>query len=524
MRTKRITALLAAMLMGISVVGCGNSAANSNAGQSDAANQNTSENNADSQGEEAGAINFDEDPYEVAIQVVILPGQTVEDEAEIEAAINEITLPAINCTVDIQYVWISEIVNTTSLGVASDEKLDILHVATLNKLSTLVGSEILYDMNEDNLLQNRGQQLIETFGDYIDAGNVNGQQLAVPAQVYMAQQCAFYYNKTLTDSLGITVPQECTMDDFEQILTQIHEKDDSVMPFFIGQGTTNLMTWMQNMEGFGSNFSYGGIVDFMNSTKIENIYATDAFKDYCLRMFKWRQDGLLQKDATDTNAMADYFNAGQLAVNLDVYTPTEYALVAASASANDFEISYATLDTPAVTNGLVAEYMWGIASNSKRPDKAMDFLNFLYSNADVANLLMYGIEGKDYTKVEGEDNVVSRTGTYSPSFYKGGDARQMYICEPNDENYIEECDALENSAEKSPIIGYVFDDAAYQTEAGLISNVLNEYLPSLQNGMYGSEDEVLQAIDDFVADLESAGINDVIAGNQEQLDAFMASK
>ena len=69
----------------------------------------------------------------MAIQVVILPGQTVEDEEEIESAINEITLPAINCTVDIQYVWISEIVNTTSLGVASDEKLDILHVATLNK-------------------------------------------------------------------------------------------------------------------------------------------------------------------------------------------------------------------------------------------------------------------------------------------------------------------------------------------------------------------------------------------------------
>ena len=168
--------------------------------------------------------------------------------------------------------------------------------------------------------------------------------------------------------------------------------------------------------------------------------------------------------------------------------------------------------------------MWGIASNSKRPDKAMDFLNFLYSNADVANLIMYGIEGKDYIKVEGKDNLVSRTGTYSPSFYKGGDVRQMFICEPNDENYVEECDALENSAEKSPIIGYVFSDADYQTEAGLISNVINEYLPTLQNGMFDSEDAVLESIDEFVAALESAGINDVIAGNQEQLDAFMASK
>lgn len=519
MKTKRITALLAAMLMGISVVGCGN-----NATSNDNPTTSDQQENTDTQSEEAGEIDFDEDPYEVAIQVVILPGQTVEDEAEIEAAINEITLSAINCTVDIQYVWINEIANKTSLGVASDEKLDILHVATVNKLSTLVGSEILYDMNEGNLLQNRGKQLIEIFGDYIDAGNVNGQQLAVPAQVYMASQCAFYYNKTLTDLLGITVPEQCSVDNLEQLLEEIHKGNPDVMTSFVGQGTTNLMPWMMNCEGFGSNFSYGGILDFMNSTKIENIYATDAFKDYCLRMYHWRQEGLLQRDATDTSAPQDYFNAGQLAVTLDIYTPAEYASVAASLAANDIEIGCATLDTPAVTNSGVTEFMWGIASNSKRPDKAMDFLNFLYSNADVANLLMYGIEGKDYTKVEGQDNVVSRTGTYSPDFYKGGDARQMFICEPNDENYIEECDALENSAEKSPIIGYVFSDEDYQTEAGLISNVINEYLPTLQNGMFDSEDAVLESIDEFVEALESAGINDVIAGNQEQLDIFMASK
>ena len=42
--------------------------------------------------------------------------------------------------------------------------------------------------------------------------------------------------------------------------------------------------------------------------------------------------------------------------------------------------------------------------------------------------------------------------------------------------------------------------------------------------MFDSEDAVLESIDEFVAALESAGINDVIAGNQEQLDAFMASK
>ena len=71
---------------------------------------------------DSSVINMDEDPYEVAIQMVVLPGTEVANEAELEAAINEITLPAINCTVDLQFVWISELANTTSLAIAGNEK------------------------------------------------------------------------------------------------------------------------------------------------------------------------------------------------------------------------------------------------------------------------------------------------------------------------------------------------------------------------------------------------------------------
>ena len=79
-------------------------------------------------------------------------------------------------------MWISEVANTTSMAVAGSEKVDLLHVATVNPLSSLVGSDILYDMNTDNLLQNRGQALVEIFGDELAAGNVNGKQLAVSGE------------------------------------------------------------------------------------------------------------------------------------------------------------------------------------------------------------------------------------------------------------------------------------------------------------------------------------------------------
>lgn len=61
-------------------------------------------------------------PYEVAVQMVVLPGTEIQNEADIEEAIDAITLPAINCTVDLQFIWISELPNTTNLAIAGNEK------------------------------------------------------------------------------------------------------------------------------------------------------------------------------------------------------------------------------------------------------------------------------------------------------------------------------------------------------------------------------------------------------------------
>ena len=38
------------------------------------------------------------------------------------------------------------------------------------------------------------------------------------------------------------------------------------------------------------------------------------------------------------------------------------------------------------------------ASTSQNSEKAMEFLNLMYSNAEISNLLMNGIEGKEYEK------------------------------------------------------------------------------------------------------------------------------
>ena len=220
MKKRLLSSFLAAALAVTLFAGCGGGDDKNKGG-----NAGGTQGGAGDSGEGISAeIDMTEDPYTVAIQVVTLPGSDFSAyEADMEAAINEITLPAINCNVDIQFVWISEVANTTSMAIAGNEKVDLIHVATVQTLSTMVGSEMLYDMNEDNLLQNRGPVLTQLFSDILNTGEVNGQQLAVPAKIYNAAGSGIAYNKKLADEAGIEIPEKITFDQLDEILAKFHE-------------------------------------------------------------------------------------------------------------------------------------------------------------------------------------------------------------------------------------------------------------------------------------------------------------
>lgn len=514
MKKKLLCALLVGAMTTSLFVGCGSSSDGKDAGDSAASAS------ADGSDGFSTEIDMTEDPYEVAIQVVTLPGSDFSAyEEQMEEAIDEITVPAINCTVDIQFVWISEVSNTTSMAIAGDEKIDLVHVATVQTLSTMVGSEMLLDLNEDNLLQNRGSKLVELFADTMEAGEVGGQQLAVPALSYNANANGIAYNKTVADELGIEIPEKITFDELEEILYQVHEAKPEMYAYFTGNGEMNYLKWLQQYESFGSESSYGIVRDTDNPV-VENLYETDLFKDYCLRMMKWTADGIQPGDPTDTSTAQDYFSAGKLFSVVGTINPQQEV----DWAQYGVETGWATLVDATINNSGVTEYMWGIAANSERPDKAMDFLNFLYSNSEVANILMYGLEGVNYELQDGSDTVIESNNTYSPLFYRGGNRNEMYVMSPADDSFIEKEQAFEASAEVSPLCGYMFDDSEFQTESSVLYSTILEYLPRLQNGMCATEEETLALIDEFNEALDAAGINDVIAANQEQLDAYLAAQ
>ncbi|HPJ03734.1 MAG TPA: DUF3502 domain-containing protein, partial [Candidatus Limiplasma sp.] len=179
----------------------------------------------------------------------------------------------------------------------------------------------------------------------------------------------------------------------------------------------------------------------------------------------------------------------------------------------------AFLDTSSI-NALT----WCVASTSRVPEAAMKFLNLTFTDADIVNLIIYGLEGRDYvldadgfmSYPEGQD---AATVPYTAQL-SCGTMGNFFIMLPmvgtDPESLVWELEQNQN-AKTSVAMGFTFDSSSVKTEYTAVTNVIDQYLAGLICGSVDPETE----IPIFLERLEEAGLGDIIAEKQAQLDAWV---
>lgn len=509
---KKVLSLLLALVMVFSLAAC--SSGNDNPG---GGNTNPPGGNDNPGGGEGGLINFDEDPYEVAIQLVGLFEEN-RDIADVEAALNKITLEKINCTVDIVPIFIGDLPTTTSLNVATGEKQDVVVAGLTSTMISLVADDCLLPL--DDLLAERGQAAVAATKNVVEASKINGVTYAVSGYPYAALAAGFVYNKTMADEYGIDMHDFMTIDDLSAVGEKL--KEHNVYLTTHGNSSQVQYKFYYGGDYFGSNAEFGGILDPANSTTIENVYGTQAMRDFWKTVKSWTDAGYLPPDQlTDTTTTQEYFASQKIFGTASSFDPGQLA----SWINPNFEAAVVQISDPIISTGSAAEFQLAISAKCARPDKAMDLINLIYSDPDVVNLLMYGVEGQHYVAVEGTENVITRAGTanedgngYSTVFSRFGSQMDRKVLAPMTDDYYDELETFEASAKKSLSFGYSFSGDGYSAQTGAIASVLAERLPALNAGKV---DDVDKAVDDLVAALERAGINDTIAASQAALNAYL---
>ena len=500
---KRILAAMLTLSMVVSMTACGNSEAG---GSKDSAKNNG---------------NGDE-PYTVTM---VLNGSTQPDEERIEQKINEILEPELNANLDIVVLPWASASQQLQLMLSGDEKIDVFYTQATNAVQYMNAGQII-DMSE--LIDKYGTNIKQIYGEDIAKINqIEGFVYGVPNQIERGSIPAVFMRKDLVEKYNIDTSQIKEPKDLESVFETVKAGEpDMTMLYSINDGDTPV-TRLFRGDNLSDNNYLGVLMDQTNSTKLENFFATDWFKDTTTMLHNWYQKGYISQDAgTNTENWRTVCKAGNLFSLFFAYhpgTPVEFE----SSTGYDFEI-VPFYNEPIINSSSYNGVTFSIAQNSENPEKTMEVLDYIYGSSEIMNLLNWGEQDKDYV-IEDADNgiinfpegITSDNAGYNLNL--GWELPNQFIAYKwtgSDPQLWEKMEEFNGSAKSSKAVGFLFDSSNYSSEIAALSNIVKQYSGALYSGS-GDPDEL---IPELLEALDDAGINEVIQAKQEQLDAFLAAK
>lgn len=500
---KRILAAMLTLSMVVSMTACGNSEAG---GSKDSA-----KNNGDG-----------DEPYTVTM---VLNGSTQPDEERIEQKINEILEPELNANLDIVVLPWASASQQLQLMLSGDEKIDVFYTQATNAVQYMNAGQIV-DMSE--LIDKYGTNIKQIYGEDIAKINqIEGFVYGVPNQIERGSIPAVFMRKDLVEKYNIDTTQIKEPKDLESVFETVKAGEpDMTMLYSINDGDTPV-TRLFRGDNLSDNNYLGVLMDQTNSTKLENFFATDWFKDTTTMLYNWYQKGYISQDAgTNTENWRTVCKAGNLFSLFFAYhpgTPVEFE----SSTGYDFEI-VPFYNEPIINSSSYNGVTFSIAQNSENPEKTMEVLDYIYGSSEIMNLLNWGEQDKDYV-IEDADNgiinfpegITSDNAGYNLNL--GWELPNQFIAYKwtgSDPQLWEKMEEFNSSAKSSKAVGFLFDSSNYSSEIAALSNIVKQYSGALYSGS-GDPDEL---IPELLEALDDAGINEVIQAKQEQLDAFLAAK
>ena len=191
------------------------------------------------------------------------------------------------------------------------------------------------------------------------------------------------------------------------------------------------------------------------------------------------------------------------------------------------EVTTMSINEKALTTGNVnfAQYM--VPTACQTPEKAVKLLDLMLTNKDMVNLLMYGVEGLDYVVKDAANDIigypegidVSSVG-WNNETWLAGNGSLSHVWETDPPTIWKDYLAFNDSAKASPLYGFTYDSSNVKTEIAAISNVIDKYEAVICAGYTDPEKSVKQMVDE----LNAAGIENVMADAQKQVDSWESAK
>ncbi len=494
---KRILCAMLAAVMTLSLVACGGSESKTEEAPAATESQPVEE--------EAEKV----DPANAPTLVWILPGTEQADHDKVMDAVNAITVEEIGVKIDMQYFDWSAYSERLNLNMAGGTEFDL---CWLDASSIVSGAKMggLVDLTEE---LTKVPVLEEQISDYAwDAVTVDGGIYGVPNEQIFATGGALAIRTDLVEKYGLDVNSIETVLDIEPFLEQVKQGEPDLFPF----RATEVQNYFTNKYDYDPGSGVRLALDGTNKAYYN--MDTPEFKEHVLKIREWYEKGYIRQDsATVTSDTAEYL-AGKYAV----YRTGQKPGVEAEEEAKlGIDLTIVPVGPTLITTRSITATTTGVSATSKHVEEAVKFLELVNTNAEVYNLICYGIEGTHYETLEnGHIKQVENSGYAPNSSWEFGYQYNALLLENQADDTWEETKRFNQEAVKSIYLGFTVDTDPIKTEIAQCKAIYNEYNPI----MYMGTEEVDAYWDTMVSRLKDAGMDKVVEEVQRQVDEYLAGK
>lgn len=470
-----------------------------------------------------------ETPYEINWYLL---GTPQADVTSVENAINEYLKDKINATVKMTVMESGQYKQKMSTMVSAGEYFDIAFCASWMldyAVNAGLGAFVALDDYMDTYLKDVKEQIPQVF---LDSTRVGGKMYAIPAYKEGASQYGWIYRKDIADKYGIDMSQYKTLEDFEpvaQMLTEKIQNNEIDIQYPIdwdkSAGFQEYMydhgEFVRPMQSYDVGISYCEEDDPSKIIFVGDKQKTVTPEDIYNEMRKYYVNGWVKKDVATAKDVVARFNSGKTFCYVEGLKPGKAAEISKNcpypvAQAGASEIVESVLPG---TGSMMA-----ISSTSKNPARCARFLNLLNTDPVLKNLVVHGIEGKHYEKVDDKTVKVFEDTTYSMynATWSIGNVFIDYITTDDDPNKLTDLKEFNEKALKREANSFSFDPAGLEMVLAELSKVSTKY------GIIGAEGSVdldYKAIDaERTKELYDAGLQDLIDAMQEQYTEYLKNR
>jgi len=452
-----------------------------------------------------------DEPY----HVTVLVRSFADDQAaaHVEEAINAAAMEELNMSVDVVFVSFGNAANQIQLMLSGGEDLDVTYVPG-GSVAGYVNAGYLIDISEYDL-----SGIVEALGEDV----VNACRTADGSIYNMAtfkehtSPAAVIMRKDICDELGIDPEAIRDFDD----LTAIFESVKAAYPTMDMIGNDLTSVYNSCCDSLGGDF-LGVLNDAASSLEVGNVFDNPTLVHAIELMYQWNQAGYVRADlSTSTESKETVFAAGNTFCYIDSFKPDS---VAEKSAQTGYAVYAVQLVPSLVTSYNTTVTGYAVAQNSRNPQKAVEFLNWMYTSPKFNNLINWGVEGVDYEVIDAEKGIAfypEGKDASSVTYHQGlgwnyPNQSAAYIWKGNDPTIWEQYKSWEGEAIKSVALGCTFDTSDVINEVAACNSVLSKYKAALLSG----EVDPAEYLPKVKQELEAAGIQEIINLKQETLNAW----